>query len=359
MHRRAGRSIKRRRVESAPAERLWFDDGNIILQAEDKQFKVHKSFLARHSKVLAGMLSAPGSGVHNPNCRTGHAATYSSTGGTSVDNCPVVTLPDSGEDWEELLTVLYDTFRKVKSTEPYQVGTLIAMLRLGHKYEFDDCKEEALTCILEEFPHQSRMRLFDYFTVNPNYHTEGIMCGPKLITFGSEHSFFDLLNVAVELRLEPILPVLLLMAVYLPAFPATIFEGTKSISGNITTLVSPSIQQLIISAREKLQRAVGDVIYPFLLDGRTIPAPKCQSRDQCEANRLKLIQTIWVPLPSLDHAFPFGRSHKLLSEHGLCARCEEIGREYTSDGHEALWNSLPRLFGLGDWATLENFKFDL
>ena len=38
---------------------LWFDDGNIVLVAEDTPFKVHRGVLAQSSQVLKNILSVP------------------------------------------------------------------------------------------------------------------------------------------------------------------------------------------------------------------------------------------------------------------------------------------------------------
>lgn len=61
-------AIKRKHIEEpteadiAPttrADRVWFDDGNVVVQAEQTLFKVHKSILALHSTVFKDMFSIP------------------------------------------------------------------------------------------------------------------------------------------------------------------------------------------------------------------------------------------------------------------------------------------------------------
>jgi BTB/POZ domain. len=71
---------------------LWFEDGNIILQAEDVQFKVHKSIFSKQSPVLADLLRSPRTdGDPMP-----------------VDGCAVIHLPsDSVTDMRYLLSALY------------------------------------------------------------------------------------------------------------------------------------------------------------------------------------------------------------------------------------------------------------
>lgn len=71
---------------------IWFDDGSVVLQAENTQFRVHRSMLSRHSEVFRDMFTMP------------HPA-----GEALVEGCPLVCLPmDSAEDVKNMLTALYD-----------------------------------------------------------------------------------------------------------------------------------------------------------------------------------------------------------------------------------------------------------
>lgn len=74
------------------SKRIWFDDGNVVLQVENTQFKVHKSVLALHSNVLRDMFALP-----QP----------------SNEECPVVLHHDSCVDWDRVLGIFYDGLRCV------------------------------------------------------------------------------------------------------------------------------------------------------------------------------------------------------------------------------------------------------
>ncbi|KAF7966722.1 hypothetical protein HWV62_37289 [Athelia sp. TMB] len=83
-------SSKRKRVEEAPMSPtptvsatqsdIWFEDGNIVIQAERTQFKVYRGVLVEHSSVLKDMFLVP----QPP-----------SGGKGSVEGCPVVQVSDS------------------------------------------------------------------------------------------------------------------------------------------------------------------------------------------------------------------------------------------------------------------------
>lgn len=93
---------KRKRVEeptdvpiSVPttrSDRVWFDDGNVVLQAEQTLFKVLKSIIAFHSTVFRDMFSIP----QPP-----------SEGEITGEGCPVVRLSDTAVDVTIVLEALF------------------------------------------------------------------------------------------------------------------------------------------------------------------------------------------------------------------------------------------------------------
>ena len=93
-------SQKRKRVEpdvapSADAVRspIWYDDGNVILQAEGTLFKVHRGVLARSSSVFKDMFSFP----QPP-----------STDMEMMDGCPIVQLSDSAKEVGYVLEGIFE-----------------------------------------------------------------------------------------------------------------------------------------------------------------------------------------------------------------------------------------------------------
>lgn len=67
---------------------IWFEDGNIVLQAEATQFKVHRSMLGRNSSVFKDMFAIP-----QP----------STSQAELVEGCVVVQLSDSAVDVTHVL----------------------------------------------------------------------------------------------------------------------------------------------------------------------------------------------------------------------------------------------------------------
>jgi len=77
--------------------RFWFDDGNVILQAENTQFRVHRSLLSMHSNIFKDIFSVP--------------QPTDTTTTLNVDGCPVITLSDKADDLEHVLSIFYETIR--------------------------------------------------------------------------------------------------------------------------------------------------------------------------------------------------------------------------------------------------------
>lgn len=73
---------------------VWYDDGNIILQAEQVQFKVLRSILAEISSVFRDMFSLPQPTV----------AQYEAE---MVYGCPIVHLSDSAEEVQLVLEAIF------------------------------------------------------------------------------------------------------------------------------------------------------------------------------------------------------------------------------------------------------------
>ena len=74
---------------------LWFEDGNIVLQAEKTIFKVYRGILTKESTVFRDMFSIP-----QPK------ASVSAT--ESYEGCQLVKMHDSAVDLDIFLNSLFD-----------------------------------------------------------------------------------------------------------------------------------------------------------------------------------------------------------------------------------------------------------
>nr|GAT49300.1 predicted protein [Mycena chlorophos] len=106
---------------------LWFDDGNIVLQAGLVQYKVYRGTLARHSPVFQDMLAFPQPAEPE-----------------LVEGLPLVTLPDDAEDFTPFLRALFDPdyFRPFPARTTYDI--IRGCLRMSHKYAVDFLRRRAV-----------------------------------------------------------------------------------------------------------------------------------------------------------------------------------------------------------------------
>jgi hypothetical protein len=72
---------------------VWFEDGTIVLQAEDTLFRVYKGILARNSSVLSDMFVVGGP---------------SSSSDEMVDGVPCVQIHDSATETRHFLRFMHD-----------------------------------------------------------------------------------------------------------------------------------------------------------------------------------------------------------------------------------------------------------
>lgn len=72
---------------------LWWEDGNIVIQAETTQFRVYKGHLATHSEIFRDMFSIPQPSMDPKE---------------TVEGCPVVQVSDTAEDWTYILQALLE-----------------------------------------------------------------------------------------------------------------------------------------------------------------------------------------------------------------------------------------------------------
>lgn len=84
--------ILRLKIGIAKESKLWFDDGNIVVVAENMPFKVHKGVLAGKSEVFNDMFSLPQPSVQDGSNVNEH-----------FEGTPVVRLTDK---WQHVQRVL-------------------------------------------------------------------------------------------------------------------------------------------------------------------------------------------------------------------------------------------------------------
>jgi hypothetical protein len=109
---------------------LWFDDGNIVLEAEGVGFKVYRGYLAQQSPVFAAMLTFPAS--QSPEDMYG--------------GCPLVHMPDPADHLRYLLIAMNDP-RYVSHAHAVEITfSQRILLVLGSAYRRPNAAKWKVSC---------------------------------------------------------------------------------------------------------------------------------------------------------------------------------------------------------------------
>ena len=80
---------------------IWFEDGNVIVIAQNIAFRFHKGVLSHHSQVFRDLFLVP-----QPSGSTASSIDI-------LDGCPAVRVSDTSYDFRELLRAIYGGVRYV------------------------------------------------------------------------------------------------------------------------------------------------------------------------------------------------------------------------------------------------------
>ena len=102
-------NLKRRRPDESRDEDLYFDDGSIVISANQTSgdlvyFRVHKSLLSKQSTVFKDMFSLP-----------------SPTEVDTYDGLPLVHVHDDAAHFKQFLQAIYDPRRAISRYLPVRI----------------------------------------------------------------------------------------------------------------------------------------------------------------------------------------------------------------------------------------------
>ena len=86
---------------------LWFDDGNVVIVAQESGFRVHRGILSRHSAVFVKILEHP-SNVDSDALADKLDLVIDAD--HKIEGSVVVHVSDSTHDFGHLLRIFYDGF---------------------------------------------------------------------------------------------------------------------------------------------------------------------------------------------------------------------------------------------------------
>ncbi|KDR86012.1 hypothetical protein GALMADRAFT_132623 [Galerina marginata CBS 339.88] len=317
-------SDKERMEEPRRSAAYWFDDGNVILQAENTRFRVHYTILSRHSQVFQDMFSLP---------QPEEEALF--------DGCPLVHVSDAPDDWSNIFSILYDHNVSYASTFDFALPILASMLRIGKKYEFEHLQFLALERIRMELPN----------SIDGWEHTFGPENPMNGLLVESDYEV-DTINVLLETGFLTLLPMAYFLCVS-SLMPISICGGHVNVDNQISYLSTESIKTLTV-ARQAISNAIMSHEFPWTTGFRSqsaIPTAECQTKVKCESRRSMVLAEL-TPGPS-----PYGALISPVHSgilHGYCDSCACEIRNIYYAGREVIWDNLPSYFGLPKWEDLRD-----
>ncbi|KAJ6474496.1 hypothetical protein C8R47DRAFT_1144344 [Mycena vitilis] len=230
---------------------IWFQDGNIVIQAQDTQFRVYQGTLCSASEVLK--LAIEGLGDSK-----------------GVEGRPLIVLSDSSVDMTHVLRTLF--FRwSFPSNEPWPFDAIVAFLRLGQKYKIKPLHDEGLSRLTAAFPP----------TVDgivTNRYEKSISAGKPT---SRQQLIIPTIVLARELELLQLLPAAFWLAV--THIDALIIE--------IITSTAESDRDSIILATRRLRVAYANYVFGWLDEA----VVDCRQRAACSNAKLQQTAMLWKP----------------------------------------------------------------
>ncbi|KAJ7647762.1 hypothetical protein FB45DRAFT_894359 [Roridomyces roridus] len=294
---------KRQRTENASIVRsnVWYKDGSVILQAQNTQFRVHWSVLAKNSSFFRDLEALP-QPADQP----------------SVENCPIIQVQDSAEDVRHLLEALYDPVFMVQEMLPFPA--VAALIRLGRKYEIRHLLDLAVERLVAENP--ATLADFDLL-----HERRGSHLGEHILTaLPCAYYRATVLNYGTCV--------------------SRLFDGIPRGDGSEATL-SHTDQARCVSGHTNLLREQAKEGYTF--GWLRIGSDRCTTLAKCNLQRAEHLTKYLDDL----------RLRALAPVHALaelpgCTTCQKSAKEAMEAGRQRVWEQLPSYFDLPPWSELKN-----
>ncbi|KAJ6472667.1 hypothetical protein C8R47DRAFT_1054010 [Mycena vitilis] len=299
-------------------EDLWFSTEIIVIQAQEKIFRVLGGILAARSSVFHDMIALP----QPPNSDI-----------ERIEGCPVVRLQDSAEDVEVFLRAIYDSSYFMPAPAPTGLSVVLSILRLSHKYDVQYLHRRALDHLIQDGWYQTA------YDEQKASHLLDIAPGQPLL------NALSIIIAAIEVEARWLLPY-----TYYCAATYNAEELLSLLEGQMAPHVANAL-----AGHAHMFRA-------FLTINRFVRgADLCATRYTCDtartsdfSNNLDDMDKEQPPNPIPADLEDYTESN--LEFLGMCGECRAFARQEQRQRALAFWDKLPHIFGLPPWNELHSMK---
>ncbi|RDX51174.1 hypothetical protein OH76DRAFT_1417533 [Lentinus brumalis] len=305
---------------------FWFEDGNIVVVAQQTAFRVHKGVLSRHSDTFSGLFTVP----------------QPSEGAEQIDGCPVVRISDSAHDFDHLLRVLYDGLKFF--SEPgnrLSFDCLSALARLGHKYELPQVLSASVNRLKAVFTTDFavwKQHKFLRPLCTPSYELP-IILYPK--------NCVEAISLFRTLGHPEMLPIAFYLCV--AAVPLSmLLRGVQRADGTLENLAVDDLERFLM-ARDRLTKEGNR--YAYALHGLEL-SPSCRNAPRCmayfAARRNKVVSKNfegWT-VGNVLHIMLRASLESALTSGALCADCVDAILARQLQIQQDMWLKLPEICNL-------------
>ncbi|KAH8120236.1 hypothetical protein DFH11DRAFT_43573 [Phellopilus nigrolimitatus] len=301
---------------------LWFDDGNVIVVAENTAFRVHKGVLSQHSVVFEEMFATDSL---QP---SGSLSNVSQTH-AELHDVPVVALQqDSAFDMSCFLRALYDwSFLYRPYLNKYQFPAISGLLRIATKYMAGNLRKVAIDIIASVHPEESHS--WTWGNESPSR---------QLAPF--EDEAFAYFRLALEVDVKCILP----------GSSYTVCKYSLERIRSELPHVSPSMLWDLIIGREKVHAFEREKFHAYVLESGIADHPNSSFR--CSSFLRSALDN---RSRSTHHDSDYLNFAVFLrSSKQMCPDCQNACYRIRMNMLDAIIPQLPSIFGLEPYAVLRN-----
>ncbi|KDR69920.1 hypothetical protein GALMADRAFT_255213 [Galerina marginata CBS 339.88] len=306
---------------------LWFDDANVVFQAENKLFRVHRTILACQSPVFKDMFEIlqPPRDLVQPS--------------TIFEGCDFIQLVgDEAESVGYFFKAIYDASFFEPPPSRTELNIVLAIASLSHKYDVQFLRRRALEHLSTAYP--TTLLLWDS-------RNKRNAAGIQTMTFVTAPLTIDANLQLIEV-LNQIGATWMLPAAYYELCSQPLSE--IMVNPKWCALDGTELQMACLLAWAKLVQVPGTSLQGFMVlaDGLCEP---CQEEAQTTLKTAldsQILDDFIDPLSFAEPTFEYCD--------GYCSPCADILNEKATEMREMFWRTLPLRCGLVGWPKLNNQK---